>query len=143
MIVNKYSSYLRLLLVLCAILCGGLLILGITQDRNAVEKVGTALVMPTGLLWILMMALSIQLWRQSKLTDTGQPGAIAAMCCFLLYSLIGNGFVADWLVKKLEADYLTINPMKAEPMDVVVVLGGGCQWAPKTSQRRALQNQPL
>jgi hypothetical protein len=57
MIVNKYSSYLRLLLVLCAILCGGLLILGITQDRNAVEKVGTALVMPTGLLWILMMAL--------------------------------------------------------------------------------------
>jgi len=125
MTTNRHSSWFRTLLILCALLGAGLLALGIVQDRSVVEKIGTALVMPTGVLWILMLALSIQLWRQPKLSHVGQPGAIAATFCFLIYSVAGNGFVADWLTKKLEADYLTTDPMKEPPMDTVIVLGGG------------------
>ena len=47
--------------MLCTVIGVGLIVLGITQDRNVVEKVSTALVMPSGLLWILLLTLSIQL----------------------------------------------------------------------------------
>ena len=63
--------------------------------QNVVEKIATALAMPAGLLWLLMLTLCIQLWRQNKQTHAGRPGAVAATCCFLLYSIAGNGIVAD------------------------------------------------
>lgn len=125
MTTGRQSSWFSTLLVLGAIPGGGLLFLGITQDRSVVEKIGTALVMPTGILWILMLALSIQLLRQPAQSHAGRPGAIASVLCLLMYSLMGNGLVADWITRKLEADYLMIAPMKEAPMETVIVLGGG------------------
>jgi uncharacterized SAM-binding protein YcdF (DUF218 family) len=87
--------------------------------------VGTALAMPSGLLWILLLTLTIQLWMQKKQNHSGQPGRIAATACFVLFSLAGNGFIANHMAAALEADYLSIDPMKESPMDVVIVLGGG------------------
>ncbi len=85
------------LLIVCIFIWTGLIVLGVTQDRNVAEKIGTALLMPTGLLWILMLALTLQLWRQQKLSHTWQSGAIASTACLLLYSVAGgNGFIADF-----------------------------------------------
>ena len=122
---DRQPSYLRILCALGAAAGAGLIVLGVTQDRNVVEKIATALAMPAGLLWILMLTLCIQLWRQKKQNHAGQPGAIAATCCVLLYSIAGNGIVADKMATALEADYLSVNPLDESPMDFVIVLGGG------------------
>ena len=118
-------SFRRILCMLCTVIGVGLILLGITQDRNVVEKVGTALVMPSGVLWILLLTLSIQLWTQRNQNPAGQSSAVAATVCFALFSVAGNGFIANQMAAALEADYLTVDPMKETPMDVVIVLGGG------------------
>ena len=80
-----HPSFFRILLALCIVLGAGLIILGVTLDRNVVEKIGTALAMPGGVVWILLLTLSIQLLSRKKLNHGGQPGAIAATpsCVFL------------------------------------------------------------
>ena len=122
---QQQPSFLKILFTLCTVFGVGLIVLGVTQDRNVVEKVGTALVMPSGLLWILLLALTLQLWMQKKQNHAGQPGRITAAACFVLFMIAGNGFIANQLAAALEADYLAIDPMKETPMDVVIVLGGG------------------
>ena len=122
---HHQPSFCRILLTLSVVAGVGLIVLGVTQDRNVVEKIATALAMPAGLLWLLMLTLCIQLWRQNKQTHAGRPGAVAATCCFLLYSIAGNGIVADQMATALEADYLAVNPLDESPMDFVIVLGGG------------------
>lgn len=122
---KQQPSFLKILFTLCTVFGVGLVVLGVTQDRNVVEKVGTALAMPSGLLWILLLALTIQLWMQKKQNYAGQPGRITAAACFVLFTIAGNGFIANRLAAALEADYLAIDPMKEAPMDVVIVLGGG------------------
>ena len=123
---GRQPTFLKTLLLPGAIIGTSLIVIGVTQDRNAVEKIVTALVMPSGLLWILMFTLSLQLWMQRKMNASGQTGAMAATACWLLYSAAGNGFVADQITRSLEADYLSIDPLKQQPIDVVIILGGGC-----------------
>ena len=122
---KRQPSFLRILFMLGTFIGVVLIVLGATQDRNVVEKVGTALVMPSGLLWILLLTLSIQLCLQKKQHHSGQTGAVAATVCFALFSVAGNGFIANRMAAALEADYLTVDPMKETPLDVVIVLGGG------------------
>lgn len=122
---KQEPSFLKILSILFTAIGIGLIVLGVTQDRNVVEKIGTALAMPSGLLWILLLTLTIQLWMQEKQNPAGQPGRTAAAACFVLFSFAGNGFIANQLAGALEADYLAIDPMKEAPMDVVIVLGGG------------------
>lgn len=122
----RQPSFLKTLLIPGAIIGAGLIAIGVTQDRNAVEKIVTALLMPSGWLWILMLTLSLQLWMQKQTNTSGRTGAMAATVCWLLYSAAGNGFIADKISRSLEAKYLSIDPLKEEPVDVVIVLGGGC-----------------
>ena len=121
----RQPSFCRILLLVCGVIVAGLVILGVTQDRNVVEKIGTALVMPTGVLWILLLTLTIQLWLPHHQNYTGRPGRMAATLCFLLFTISGNGFVSDRLADALESEYLHIDPMQEAPLDVVIVLGGG------------------
>ena len=69
---NQQTSFFRVLLMLCAVIGAGLTTLGVTQDRNVVEKVSTTLVMPSGLLCMLLLTLSIQLWTQKKQNHTSE-----------------------------------------------------------------------
>jgi len=48
-------SFLRIVFLLCTVIGVGLIVPGVAQDRNVVEKVGTALVMPSGVLSILLL----------------------------------------------------------------------------------------
>ncbi|MCA9010663.1 MAG: hypothetical protein KDB01_13015, partial [Planctomycetaceae bacterium] len=122
----RQPSLVKSLMMLGAIIGTGLIAIAVTQDRNAVEKIVTALVMPSGLLWVLMLALSLQLWMLKKINASGRTGAMAATACWLLYSAAGNGFIADQVSRSLETQYFSIDPLKEEPVDVVIVLGGGC-----------------
>jgi uncharacterized SAM-binding protein YcdF (DUF218 family) len=80
--------------------------------------------MPAGFLWLLLMALVIQLWPLRR-PERRTPGGWPALLCFAVYSLGGSGIISDSLAHSLESPYLQTNPLEEEPLDVVVVLGGG------------------
>lgn len=102
-----------------------------TQGRDAAEKVGTALMMPAGLLWLLLMCLTATYWplrrRRSDASpqSTVSPRSWMMLLCFVLYSLAGSGLISDALARNLEAPYLSVNPLTMQIPDVVIVLGGG------------------
>ena len=97
-------SFLQVLCIICAMSGVGLIVLGLTQDRSVLEKVGTALVMPSGLLWILLLTLSIHLCIQKKQDHAGQSGAVAAIVCFVVFSVAGNGFIANQMAAALQGN---------------------------------------
>jgi len=51
--------------------------------------------------------------------------ALIGFFCWLVLTLSGNAWVAGMAARSLEAPYQDIDVLKLEPMDVVVVLGGG------------------
>lgn len=110
----------------CLVLSAGFLLLAIwvSLGRDAAEKIGTALLMPGGFVWLMLAALAIQLCPFCK-KDSRHPGGAAAFLCFVVYSLAGNNFVAEGLARALEAPYRQLNPLDEQPPDVVIVLGGG------------------
>ncbi len=83
-------SFLRILFMICTFIGMVVIVLGGTQDRNVVEKVGTALVMPSGLLWILLLTLSIQLCMQKNIIIPGNRVPLqpqSALSCFQLRAM--------------------------------------------------------
>lgn len=120
----KSWPFLRTLAVVLLIAGCGLLLIWLTLGRDAAEKIGTAVFMPSGLLWLMLLSLTIQLWPFRK-RDSAANRSFAALVVFTLYSLAGNGFIADALAGKLEAPYLHIDPLTELPLDYVIVLGGG------------------
>ena len=100
-----------------------LLLLGVvcvTLDVKAAEKIATALAMPCGVIWYLMIAVTVFAIR----TGT-QKLALMATTSLLIYSIAGNGFVAESVVDSLESDYRDVSALAGEPLAAVVVLGGG------------------
>ncbi len=120
----KLPFYLRVLggLVLGASVCLTLAWVGL--GRDAAEKIGTALFMPCGLLWLMLMALMIQLWPFRKQSNR-VPGGFGSLLCFVIYSIAGSGYVSESMATALEGSYFQIDPLKAPIPGVVVVLGGG------------------
>ncbi|MFN8709391.1 MAG: YdcF family protein [Planctomyces sp.] len=88
--------------------------------RMVAEKIATIVVMPAGLLWLFL------LFSASWAVAIRQKAAAAClMVCWMIFSIIGSGYVADRLAKSLEGPYLTIDPLKEEPFEAIVLLGGG------------------
>lgn len=93
------------------------------------EKTLTELVSPLGLAWMLLFLLIFlcYLRRQRSL-------AFLALVCWLLLTLGGNSFFANWMLSKLEAPYSPIDPFESGHFDLVVVLGGGTSYHAGHSQ---------
>jgi uncharacterized SAM-binding protein YcdF (DUF218 family) len=93
---------------------------GLVSGPTMVEKLLTAMATPVGVVWIILMVLvyfcllSRQAWP-----------AIAGFICWLILTIGGNQFVAVWLIGTLEAPYRDINIFDLEPLETVLVLGGG------------------
>lgn len=121
---SETPSFLRIFSVIVVITGLCLLLVFGALGRDAAEKIATTLLMPSGVLWLLMMTLMIQFWPFRR-RDSGTTRSIAALFTFVAYSLSGNGFVANWLVSILESPYRHIDPFSEPPVDIVVVLGGG------------------
>lgn len=89
--------------------------------RIAAEKIATALILPAGALWVLMLLATVYLafTRQRR-------GAVVMLTVATLYWISGNGRVADAVARSLEEPFVAINPLHVEQRyDFVVVLGGG------------------
>jgi uncharacterized SAM-binding protein YcdF (DUF218 family) len=105
-----------------AVLCAaGLAAIRATQGRMPFEKVATALALPTGLLWLLMLTTTLHLWRNKQ-----GRGAAWMLLVTLAYTAAGSGSVANEIVSRLEAPFIDINPLESkERFDAVILLGGG------------------
>jgi len=90
-----------------------------------VEKTLTALAMPTGLLWLGMMLLTVIAWWKK------QRGLFRLSLVLLLcYTLAGNPELSKLWIGVLESRYEGIDPFDEGPFDAVIVLGGGTATAP-------------
>lgn len=103
-------------------LCGALLIgvAGAINGQMMVENLLTCLVAPIGIIWL---ALTLMIYFCLMLRQFWP--ALIGCFCWLVMTVGGNAWVAGTLIRSIEAPYQNINPLELEPMDVVVVLGGG------------------
>lgn len=101
---------------------GGLaLVLGLlgAVSERLLEKAATNLVLPCGAccMGLALCAYFAALNRQRVL-------AWLLAGTWLAYTLAGNGLIGHWLLCSLERPYYGMDPLHAEPVDQLVVLGG-------------------
>ena len=89
-----------------------------------VAKLVGLLAMPTGLLWLILLA------SMAALTDANRPRPAAAVFAFwLLYTCAGNTWLGSSWLGAMERDIVMTDPF-AERLDAVFVLGGGASTSP-------------
>ena len=84
------------------------------------EKMLTNLAMPLGLIWLALIVLVYF----SLLKRQAWP-ALVGFICFFILTLSGNAFFSNWLISTLERPYEDADVYEMEPLDTLVVLGGG------------------
>jgi uncharacterized SAM-binding protein YcdF (DUF218 family) len=89
-------------------------------DRIVAEKLATSLAMPAGLVWLLL-SVSVLAARRTGRRDL----ILAAALPWTALTLLGNGMVAEALAQTLEQPYRQIQPLKSDPFDAIILLGGG------------------
>lgn len=92
----------------------------LSLGRMAAEKIATAVVMPTGLLWLLLLFSAAYAAAARQ-----RVAAVLLLFCWMALSAMGNGVLCGQLARSLEGPYLQLNPLQSEPVDVLLVLGGG------------------
>jgi uncharacterized SAM-binding protein YcdF (DUF218 family) len=60
----------------------------------------------------------------SLLTRQAWP-ALVGFFCLLILTVAGNAFFSNWLISTLEKPYAEVDIYEMEPLDTLVVLGGG------------------
>lgn len=104
-----------------------LLVLWSIPSALLVKKVAGFLAMPTGLVWLGLLAL------------IGWPGLNAwgrrfAALLLIVYTLAGNAWFGGWLLGRLESPYVGMSG-PAEKFDAIFVLGGGTSARPDRSSQ--------
>ncbi len=107
-----------LALLLLGVLFVGLA--GIMGGQSAFEKTITALLLPVGLVWIVLMILIY-----FALVYRHTAAAILGIIAWTVLTIAGNGWVANQLAHLREAPFLDFDEETLEPLDVVFLLGGG------------------
>lgn len=110
----SHSAIFAALVALAFIATGGLF------GKTMVEKLITALAMPVGLFWLLLIAVTY-----GTLVARQRFIALLAMTCLLMVTVFGNQYVANELTQSLEQPYLDQVPIQPGDVDTVVLLGGG------------------
>ncbi|MDA9858381.1 YdcF family protein [Rubripirellula sp.] len=89
------------------------------------EKLLTELVMPLGVIWL---ALSLQ--TAVLIHQKSYRAAFLSALTWILCTVAGNTYVSTWMMRSLEQPYFTTDPLKREPLEAVVLLGGATSEAP-------------
>lgn len=116
---SRIRAYAPLLLPLAV--CAILMICS-APSWLIVKKVIGFLLLPSGLVWLGLMALAA--WP--GLSRCGRGLALMILCA---YTLAGNAWFGGWLLAKLESPYAAM-AHPAEPFDAICVLGGGSSATP-------------
>lgn len=92
--------------------------------RDAAEKIATSLVMPTGIVWLMLLTVTIRFWPLRHRSEE-RPKSVLVLFTLLVYTAAGNGHVSSWLATTLEVPWQQLQPLAGPVPDIVVVLGGG------------------
>lgn len=87
---------------------------------TVIEKTLTYLAMPTGLIWLGLIALTFLAWRRKQ-----RAMLISLSALLAFYTLAGNDELTKLPLVWLEHEYVQIDPFQQGPYDAVFVLGGG------------------
>lgn len=120
MLSNSMKTIIQIIVLVAAF---GLMIPGLMWvffDRSAAEKAATALVLPTGFCWVVLGAATIVLLRRRLRSHAVLTGTV-----WLVLSVAGNGLLCGRLAGELEGSFTNTDPFRLQPMDYMVVLGGG------------------
>lgn len=91
-------------------------VIGITP----VEKYVTAMVLPAGIMWLVLLGLGIvALARKQCLLS------LLAFSGWAFFAFVSSGLGSGILVRSLEAPFVGVRPLEQPPFDAVIVLGGG------------------
>lgn len=88
--------------------------------KTVTEKLITALVLPCGAIWVLLFSFSLLAFFLKNRT-VGFLGLLA----FAAYTVLGSGYLSNALAARIERPFRNIDPLKQEPFDKVILLGGG------------------
>lgn len=108
--------------VAAAVLATAVLTLGQLGGDTAhqLRKLGATLVTPIVLVWVLLAALAVLLWRRGL-----RPLAALAGVGWLLLGVAGNPQMAAWQLALLEGRVESHDDGEVTALDVLLVLGGG------------------
>jgi uncharacterized SAM-binding protein YcdF (DUF218 family) len=95
------------------------------HGRSVAEKVATVLAMPLGVACWITLAFALRFASQRN-----SVAATVAFATSLLIYLAGNPMFSGWLMQTLESQYAPVTLDDLQPLDTVVVLGGGTNSAP-------------
>lgn len=108
------------------------------HGKTGVEKVLTKLMMPTGFAWLLLCALVMQRALQKKAAP-----AIASGVVWCLFTAVASSPLADAGLRYLETIEKPFDPSTDQPLDVLIVLGGGTSDGAIRSQAAAAGDRVL
>jgi len=86
------------------------------------QKVLAFLVMPMGLLWLLLLGLTLWSWRLKRRAFTAALGLT-----WILYSLAGNPQLGRRMIARLEGEHQKAPLEKDSALEALFVLGGGSE----------------
>ena len=86
----------------------------------ALEKTLANLAMPTGLIWLLILAAALLCWRRRQ-----RGPAAVCLGIAVVYAVVGNVYVGGALMASLERTTRPVDVGSLQPFDAVFVLGGG------------------
>lgn len=115
--------YLGLAIVLSVLAC--VAVATLPSDMLAVQKMVTALALPCGLLWLVLIGMGLTaLWRRQH------RWFLTILAVWSAYTIAGNEHVSAYFVTRLECGYADIDPLAGEPCDAVAALGGATSTEP-------------
>ena len=88
--------------------------------KTMVEKLITDMVMPVGLLWLMLIAVTY-----AAFVSRQRFMGMLALTSLVLLTTFGNRYVASTLIQSLEQPYIDQAPIEPRGIDTVVLLGGG------------------
>jgi uncharacterized SAM-binding protein YcdF (DUF218 family) len=97
----------------------------VASGKTAAEKVITALVLPTGLLWLVLLGTVLFCFFAKSFRL-----AIVASLLWLFFTVCSSPLLPGYLVRSLQSDVIEVDPNQVEPFDALVVLGGGTSQTP-------------
>ena len=115
--------------VLLTVVLGILGISWLAGGQFAVEKSLTQLVMPVGVLWLALTMLATLAWVCGE-----SRFRWALSGCWLLLTVCGTAPLPEFCIRLMEANARGFRPWEDEPLDVLLVLGGGARSGPTRAE---------
>jgi len=122
---RSWRSILQFIVFWSALPIGLVAITFAMHGRPLAEKMATGLVMPIAIAWWGSLLLAIRTFWDSILR-IACPIFVLSTLIFML----GNPIFSNLLIRSLEKRVESFHPVRSEPLDTLVVLGGGTTEAP-------------